>query len=190
MGGRCYLLKVKSDGTISRLRGPRCTDNFQIVSPRFIYSGMEWYSVEQAFQALKFPEDSIARTEIHDTEPSIGESDDEYGIRVWALGQPRLDSFMRDDWEQGKVKIMLLLNLAKYAADYSLQDLLIATGNHAIEAKASTSNWKHWNECTQMLIRQLLNSQEDLTSSIGLIENMTTHDVEIMLNSAHRSLNE
>ena len=183
MGGRCYILTVEDDGEITRIQGPRCTDNFQIVNPGFRYLNSEWFSVEQAFQALKFPDGSIARLEIHGTAPEIGESDEEYGLRVWLLGQPRGDSTMRDDWGQEKVKVMLLLNLAKYASDTDLQDELVATDGFSIEAKGSTANWKHWNECTQIWIRQILMSQDDLHATIRVIENMNSEDVENMLDS-------
>jgi predicted NAD-dependent protein-ADP-ribosyltransferase YbiA (DUF1768 family) len=185
MGGRCYILRVEDDGEITRIRGPGCTDNFQIVNPGFRYLNSEWFSVEQAFQALKFPDGSIARLEIRGTAPEIGESDEEYGLRVWLLGQPRGDSTMRDDWEQEKVKVMLLLNLAKYASDADLQDELVATDGFSIEAKGSTANWKHWNECTQIWIRQNLKSQDDLHAIIRVIENMNAEDVEYMLDSVN-----
>ena len=176
-------MTVEDGGEITRIQGPRCTDNFQIVNPGFRYLNSEWFSVEQAFQAIKFPDGSIARLEIHGTVPEIGESDDEYGLRVWLLGQPRGDSTMRDDWEQEKVKVMLLLNLAKYASDADLQDELVATDGFSIEAKGSTANWKHWNECTQIWIRQILMSQDDLNTTIRVIENMNPEDVENMLDS-------
>ena len=183
MGGRCYMWTLEDNGEIIRFQGPRCTDNFQIVNPGFRYLDSEWFSVEQAFQAVKFPDGSIARSEINETAPEIGESDEEYGLRVWLLGQPRGDSTMRDDWEQEKVKVMLQINLAKYASDTKLQDELIATDGFSIEAKGSTANWKHWNECTQIWIRQNLMSQDDLHATIRVIENMSAEDVEYMLDS-------
>ena len=183
MGGRCYIWTLEDNGEIIRFQGPRCTDNFQIVNPGFRYLDSEWFSVEQAFQAVKFPDGSIARSEINETAPEIGESDEEYGLRVWLLGQPRGDSTMRDDWEQEKVKVMLQINLAKYASDTKLQDELIATDGFSIEAKGSTANWKHWNECIQIWIRQNLMSQDDLHATIRVIENMGAEDVEHMLDS-------
>ena len=62
---------------------------------------------------------------------------------------------------------------------------MIATGGFSIEAKDSTSNWKHWNECTQIWIRQILQSQKDLDATIRIVENMVAEDVEYMLDSAH-----
>ena len=183
MGGSCYIWTLEDNGEIIRFQGPRCTDNFQIVNPGFRYLDSEWFSVEQAFQAVKFPDGSIARSEINETAPEIGESDEEYGLRVWFLGQPRDDSTMRDDWEQEKVKVMLQLNLAKYASDAKLQDELVATDGFSIEAKGSTANWKHWNECTQIWIRQNLMTQDDLYAKIRVIENMSAEDVEHMLDS-------
>ena len=183
MGGRCYLLRVEDDDEIIRIQGPRCTDNFQIVNPRFRYLDSEWFSVEQAFQAIKFPDGSIARLEINGTAPEVGESDEEYGLRVWLLGQLRDDSTMRYDWEREKVKVMLLLNLAKYASDANLQDELVATDGFSIEARGSTANWKHWNECTQIWIRQIIMSQDGLHATIRVIQNMNAEDVEYMLDS-------
>ena len=183
MGGRCYIWTLEDNGEIIRFQGPRCTDNFQIVNPGFRYLDSEWFSVEQAFQAVKFPDGSIARLEINETAPEIGESDEEYGLRVWLLGQQRGDSTMRDDWEQEKVKVMLQLNLAKYASDADFQDDLVATDGFSIEAKNSTANWKHWNECIQLWIRNVLLASEKLNLKIQEIENMKFNEVEYMLNS-------
>ena len=182
MGGRCYIWMSKSDGTLARILGPSCTDNFQVVTPKFRYSGLEWHSVEQAFQALKFPSDSAVRLEIHATSPNIGESDGEYGLRVWEHG--RFAEGMREDWGQEKVKIMLLLNLAKYASSPSFQEDLIATGNQRIEGQESTWEWKYWNSCTQMLIRKLLQSHTELNSVIVKVENMALDEVETLLKDA------
>ena len=90
---------------------------------------------------------------------------------------------MRDDWEQEKVKIMLLLNLAKYASDADFQDDLVATDGFSIEAKNSTANWKHWNECIQLWIRNVLLASEKLNLKIQEIENIKFNEVEYMLNS-------
>jgi len=73
--------------------------------------------------------------------------------------------------------------LAKYAADAKLQDDLVATNGFSIEAKGSTANWKHWNECTQIWIRQILMSQDALNTTIRVVENMNAEDVEYMLDS-------
>ena len=116
MGGRCFLVTKNPDGSYSKTIGPECTDNFQIVENGFEFNGRLWHSVEQAFQALKFPNESIARGEIFATGPKEHESDEDYGLRVWQLGQYREDSTMRQDWQEIKVKVMLLLNIAKYAS--------------------------------------------------------------------------
>ena len=169
MGGRCYVLKDKKDGTIGRFLGPKCTDNFQIIPSRFCYHNLYWYSIEQAFQSLKFPMGSVAQVEIHQEHPLDDESDEDYGNKVWLMGQRR-DVKLREDWEKEKVKLMLLLNLAKYNSDKSMQEDLIGTGNCRIVARSSTGNWKHWNECIQSLIRDFLISKEDISKSISEIE--------------------
>ena len=81
MGGRCFLVSKNPDGSFSKTIGPECTDNFQIVENGFEFNGSRWHSVEQAFQALKFPSDSIARGEIFATSPKEHESDEDYGLK-------------------------------------------------------------------------------------------------------------
>ncbi len=49
MGGPCFLL----DESGTQVRAPECTSNFYIRP--FTYDGVKYYSVEHAFQALKFP---------------------------------------------------------------------------------------------------------------------------------------
>ena len=180
MGGRCYVLKDNKDGTIGRFLGPECTDNFQIIPSRFCYHNLYWYSIEQAFQSLKFPMGSVAQVEIHQEHPLDDESDDDYGNKVWLMGQRR-DVKLREDWEKEKVKLMLLLNLAKYNSDKSMQEDLIRTGNCRIVARSSTGNWKHWNECIQSLIRDFLISKQDISKLISDIENKDSKLVIKML---------
>ena len=181
VGGRCFLIKRDIDGSITQVQGPICTDNFQIVEQKFSCFTHEWFSVEQAFQAMKFPGDSIAHNEILHAEPKDSESDEDYGLRVWSLGQPRIDTEMREDWEQEKVKVMLLLNLAKYASNKTFRDELAGTEGYLIEARPSTANWKHWNERTQRWIRKTILSKDDLGPIIQSIQNMPGDDVMIML---------
>ena len=162
MGGRCFLINRNPDGSFSKTIGPECTDNFQIVENGFEFDGSRWHSVEQAFQALKFPVGSIARNEIFATNPKEHESDEDYGLRVWQLGQYREDSTMRQDWQENKVKVMLLLNIAKYASNKDFQDQLLQTRGQGIEALPSTSNWTYWNSKIQLSIRELLIEGKDL----------------------------
>ena len=162
MGGRCFLVSKNPDGSFSKTIGPECTDNFQIVENGFEFNGRLWHSVEQAFQALKFPSESIARNEIFATSPKGHESDEDYGLRVWQLGQYREDSPMREDWQENKVKVMLLLNIAKYASDKDFQNQLLETMGQGIEAQPSTSNWTYWNSKIQLFIRELLTESKDL----------------------------
>ena len=161
MGGRCFLITKNPDGSFTKTIGPKCTDNFQIVENGFECNGSRWHSVEQAFQALKFPSQSIARGEIFDTSPKEHESDEDYGLRVWQLGQYREDSTMRHDWQENKVKVMLLLNIAKYASNKDFQNQLLDTLGQGIEAQPSTSNWTYWNSKIQLFIRELLTEGKD-----------------------------
>jgi len=56
MGGPCLLLDPNS---AKKVVGPACTDNFQIIP--FSFLGKTWHSVEQCYQAQKFPEGSDSR---------------------------------------------------------------------------------------------------------------------------------
>ena len=78
------------------------------------------------------------------------------------MGQYREDSTMRQDWQENKVKVMLLLNIAKYASDKDFQNQLLETIGQGIEALASTSNWTYWNSKIQLSIRKLLVEGKDL----------------------------
>ena len=187
MGGRCYILKAKKDGSLGQFLGPECTDNFQVIPSQFSYHDLDWYSVEQAFQSLKFPFGSVAQVEIHQEHPIDDESDDDYGGKVWLMGQRR-DVKLRDDWEREKVKLMLLLNLAKYNSGKSLQKDLIETGDCRIVARSSTGNWKHWNECIQMLIRIFLFSKEDTSVLINEIEKTDAKMIKKMLMATKRNV--
>ena len=187
MGGRCYVLRAKKDGALGQFLGPKCTDNFQVIASRFSYQNLDWYSVEQAFQSLKFPMESVAQVEIHQEHPLDDESDEDYGCKVWLMGQ-RKDVKLRDDWEREKVKLMLLLNLAKYNSDKSMQEDLIETGGCRIVARSSTGNWKHWNECIQMLIRNFLISKQDVSKIINEIEKTDAKLVKKMLMETKRNV--
>ena len=187
MGGRCYVLKAKKDGSLGQFLGPECTDNFQVIASRFSYQNLDWYSVEQAFQSLKFPMGSVVQVEIHQRYPLDDESDDDYGGEVWLMGQRR-DIKLRDDWEREKVKLMLLLNLAKYNSDKSMQEDLIETGDCRIVARSSTGNWKHWNECIQTLIRDFLISKQDISKLISEIEKIDAKLVKKMLMETKRNV--
>ena len=185
MGEPCYFGDDK-------LTAPDCTDNFQIVQPMFSAYGYEWHSVEQALQALKFPEGSIGRKHILNCTPDEMEGSASYGMRVWILGQRKPpnspDWVMRKDWNLEKVKVMYILNLSKYASNESFQrDLVNVTNGHRIIGRLSTNshrhgkNWKFWNENTQTAIRSLIIKGEDLRVVIASVEEMSGAEVEKLL---------
>ena len=128
MGGPCLQYVRPPYGEHEERLCPPCTDNFQVVPDGFEYDGIIWHSVEQAFQSLKFPMGSIAQVEIERAAPRPDESEASYSMRSWSLGQPRRDTSMREDWGQVKVKIMTLLNIAKYASSVDYCFDLIETG--------------------------------------------------------------
>ena len=186
MGGKCYFGDDKKVA-------PNCTDNFQIVQGRFTSHGYKWYSVEQAFQALKFPEESNGRTEIYNLAPQNGETNERYGMRVWIYGSRRPSTghpkwIMRIDWDKEKIKAMYILNLNKYASNLSFQrELVNVTKRHQIIGKASTDskrydkNWSFWNGAIQMIIREKILQKKDLNQEAAEVMKQTGKDVENML---------
>eukprot|EP00621_Florenciella_sp_RCC1693_P011739 CAMPEP_0182531658 /NCGR_PEP_ID=MMETSP1323-20130603/9523_1 /TAXON_ID=236787 /ORGANISM="Florenciella parvula, Strain RCC1693" /LENGTH=468 /DNA_ID=CAMNT_0024741253 /DNA_START=144 /DNA_END=1546 /DNA_ORIENTATION=+ len=175
MGGPCRL--PPAEGRSLRRAGPAATDNFQ-VRP-FEYGGHTYHSCEHAYQAMKFTASSEDFRRMVDIVPRVGESDSAHGMRCWNEGQRGSKRAYREDWDCAKVRIMLDVNRAKYAAHADLRADLVATGDVEITGGQSTSwrfrgvdhGWKHWNGRIQMLIREELKppSQRDQ----GLIEALT-----------------
>ena len=187
MGGKCkYSKPTKSTGDYSLFVAKSCTDNFQIVEGKFNYQRLDWHSVEQAFQSLKFPMGSIAQEEIYECAPRNPNDEATYGIEVWSLGQPREDTKMRSDWEQEKVKVMLLLNLAKYSSNKEFQNDLLETENYRIIAQGSTANWTFWNAAIQTYVRSLLHDGKNLVEMIEEIEYLEGGEVKDLLIDAYR----
>lgn len=145
MGGKCYIVDEKNKKLVE---GPACTDNFQVV--KFMYDGLEWHSVEQCFQGVKYL--SGRKLAIRDMLPYDGESDTSYGLRVWSEGQDANDE-KNPRWHDIKVHIMYLINRAKYADNEWLQQQLLSTGDRMIWGKPSTHHWQKWNGLIQMQIR-------------------------------------
>ena len=156
MGGTCWL--VKPNGR--RGKGPPCTDNFQIVA--FAYDGTTYHSVEQAFQSLKFRPGSSQRKHIAVSKPSQGESEGAYGMRMWQLGQSRHDPLC-DSFEEIKVALMYVLNVAKYVSNPSMEaELIQGTDGFPIDGGASTWMWQKYNGLIHTLIREKIRSKADL----------------------------
>ena len=97
---------------------------------------------------------------------------------MWGLGQPRRDTSIRDDWQDQKVKIMLLLNLAKYSSKQEYQSDILRTGTTRIIAQNSTAMWPFWNGAIQTYIRKKLQEEIDLKQHINDIEIMSPEEVE------------
>ena len=186
MGQPCYF---GDDRKIA----PNCTDNFQIVQGGFTSHGYKWHSVEQAFQALKFPEESIGRIEIYNSIPKKGETNESYGMGVWMYGSRRPSTghpkwIMRIDWDIEKIKAMYVLNLNKYASNLSFQrELVNVTKGHRIigmdstDSKRHDKNWSFWNESIQMTIREKIIQKKDLSEVAAKVMKQTGKDVENML---------
>lgn len=174
MGGRCYFINKKGEVEF----GPYCTDNFQIVKPKFEYRGLKWHSVEQAFQSLKFPIGSKTQRHIYNLDPMKGESRDSFGNRVWWAGQKKVakDNVI-PNWESEKIKLMLLLNMSKYESKESYREDLAKTGSVELFGQDSTSSWPYWNPCIQMLIRSYLQKNRNLTEVITEIEELEASEV-------------
>ena len=74
MGGPCFIVSEEGEKRV----GPSATDNFHF---------FPLLSVEQCYQAMKFPERSKQHTLIRNLQPQTGESEWDYGIKVWQYGQ-------------------------------------------------------------------------------------------------------
>ena len=168
MGGVC---------TIAGHDAPSCTDNFQIV-PQFEVSGHKFHSAEQAYQASKFPVDSVAFKSVTAASPE-GRTDEEFGMEVWGIG----NSFrVRGNWDSVKVKSMYIANLCKFAQTETLANELRATRGE-IEAAPSTWRWQFFNSRIMARIRDLLNKQEDLKSELARVELLDGQAVQRELES-------
>ena len=171
MGGPCYLLhQDPKTGDERRERGPKCTDNFQYIT--FQYQGKEWHSVEQCFQAVKFPDPSIQDRIRLTLKKSNTETDGEHGMRVWSEG--RRFSCIRPDWDQVKVDLMYDICLAKIESNPHLKEELLATEPAIIEGGNSTGwnhptlkhqNWSSWNGLVQMKVREMCKPVEKRNQS-------------------------
>ena len=134
MGGPCLQYVRTPYGRHEERLCPSCTDNFQVVPGGFEYGGITWHSVEQAFQSLKFPIGSVTQVKIERRAPQPNESDSEYSCRTWEMGQSRGGTKIREDWGMVKVKLMTVLNIAKYASSVDYCFDLIETGTNRISA--------------------------------------------------------
>ena len=176
MGGRCYFFKENKNGSLVKYYAPYCTDNFQIVSTKFSHAGYRWHSVEQAFQSLKFPMGSRLQVQIYEESPCNGESYDDYGNRVWRMGQTK-GTVIVENWDKVGKKIMLILNLQKYISQDSFQNDLLKTLPHDLFANPSTADWEYFNKQIQLLIRGYLSNKKSLRDVLEDVEKMSTDDV-------------
>ena len=154
MGGPCFLVEERPDTgkpgpRLKKTPAPDCTDNFQIV--KFEFEGKEWFSVEQAYQGMKFKDDE--QEIIRAIAPNADESSHDYGQRIWRHGQ------------QGKfadsvntVELMYKLCCAKYVAHPEMQQALLSTGTVVLHGGPSTGEWSKFNGLIQTLIREELRS--------------------------------
>lgn len=161
MGGPC-LVKTPPDS--SWVRGPSCTDNFQL--RKFVFDGTEYWSCEHAYQSHKF-NPGPSRAALSAIAPHAGEKDSGHGMRVWSAGQRFLD--VRPDWDAAKVRVMLDVNRAKYAQHADLRAQLAATGDTEFKGGPSTGwtfrgishNWSRWNGVIQTIIREEIRESVD-----------------------------
>uniref|UniRef100_A0A7S0M1A4 NADAR domain-containing protein n=1 Tax=Cryptomonas curvata TaxID=233186 RepID=A0A7S0M1A4_9CRYP len=168
MGGPCFVVDESGKKRI----GPACTDNFQV--RRFVVDGVEYYSCEHAYQALKFIPGS-RQDAVRCLRPYVGENDSAFGMRCWSEGQR---GSVRDDWDAIKVGVMFAVNEAKYMQHEDLQRELISTGQAKIVGGPSTSwtvdgkfhNWNCWNGLIQMRLREQLRLESDRVP--GVLESL------------------
>lgn len=173
MGGPCCLVESREKhGQYRHLkrRAPACTDNFQIRP--FMFNGLEWYSVEQCFQAMKFTSAHV-RERLRLTTPRKKDNDQTYSERLWDMGQREAD--IRPDWDSVKADTMYRIVGARYAQHADLSSDLLSTGDAEIVGARSTSwytkcgrseNWGTWNGIIQMRVREELRPASERRSEV------------------------
>ena len=92
---------------------------------------------------------------------------------------------MRKDWELVKVKVMTVLNIAKYASSVDYCFDLIETGTNRILGQQSTWNWPYWNAAIQTYIRAELHKGTDLQDLLQVIDDMEPTQVETLLSECY-----
>ena len=167
MGGPCTIKPPAGATGAAALkrRAPPCTDNFHLAP--FTFDGAQYHSVEQAYQACKFPRGSAVRARLARLAPTtlrrttvIGRA---FGLHAWHLGQAHPDA-VRADWAADKVRVMYECNLARYKAHPNLRDDLLSTAGSILHGPHSTRwthggqkhTWQQWNGWIQMRIREEL----------------------------------
>jgi len=167
MGGPCLLVEERADaGTpgprLKKTPAPSCTDNFQISQIRFF--DREWWSVEHAYQGLKFVGSPEKLEEICAATPNQNESDFDYGQRVWRLGQ-------QGCWDPSTntVELMYQLCCAKYEQHPEMKSDLLSTGSSTFYGGPSTGEWSKWNGLIQMQIREELRREREAGGEPGQI---------------------
>ena len=169
MGGSCWL--IQANGT--RVKGPEATSNFAVVPSGFHFRGALVYSVEQAFQAAKFPAGSPAFLRVASIAPLQDDPDSsQHGMACWQAGQER--AALVPDWARVKVGVMLEACRAKVAAVAAVREALLATGACQIEGGPSTGwsfqgrehGWQQWNGRIQMLLREELREEAQRTPGL------------------------
>ena len=171
MGGPCWFLIQEGNSTTTeprRERAPACTDNFQYVA--FQYKGKQWMSVEQCYQAQKFPDEKIQEQFRLCLKMSEKESDYEHGMKLWQMGNRFTKSAVNKEWDKVKVDTMFDICWAKLESNPKMQvELLETTGSYPIEGHHSTGwrhptlgtqNWSYWNGLIQMKCREMCKPAE------------------------------
>jgi len=162
MGGPC---EVQGHGR------PDITDNFHV--QRFLLNGLEFYCVEQVFQALKFKDPSQQAT-VSSMRPEAGERAAAFGRQCFRAGQARHPSF-RTEWDGIKAEVMYRASRAKFIQNSDSASQLLATGEAAVTRPDDPDGfWALWNCYIMKRIRIELKpaaqrSQTE-TSTLQLIE--------------------
>lgn len=125
------------------------------------YEGLQYPSVEHAYQAAKFLDCKI-REEFTYGSP---------GRAKRLTRQKGLAELMRTDWDNVKLSIMLDLTRKKYRADKGLATKLINTGDMYIE-EGNTWGDKFWGVCKGRGANNLgliiMTVREELRNEFGL----------------------
>ena len=104
-------------------------DNFNMKFP-FNYEGVQWQSVEQLYQSLKFNDLEYREYIRKQRDPHL----------IYMLGQTRTKE-MSEGFPENKVENMYTAMKARILAYDDLQELLLNTGDHPITFPGSDQFW-------------------------------------------------
>ena len=110
--------------------------------------------------------------------PETGEDDWDFGMKAWQQGQ---SGEIVENWDDIKLKTMLLINLAKFNQNQGMCQDLKETEGHQISARPSTWEWRKWNTLIMEYIRRSISARINLEKMSKVIEGYENEQIEQLL---------